>query len=389
MKNERGVELIIALLITALLTVTVMEFFFTAEVDTRMTRNSLHGLQASLMARSGIALGEAFLLKDIDPTVDSFAEEWCPQVARRGESCRLDETNSQIVLPPNMRLRVEIFDEGGKLNINMTRPQNALQCAAMKTKRDPAKPGQLNEQWTDVLGNLMQSRGISEDRIEAIRDYWIAKCTIVWPDGATAGVPSPGPSPSVSPGTQIQKIDAYNFLSLDDLTRLPGGITTAELRRLRRVLTALPTTGAIFQRSVNANTAPPELLSAWFDGDADIDSYISAREAAPQKTLPTAGGSGSSAAGTKKPPAGGLALVSKYYRIRASAIVNVDPVTGRGGVARSAEMLVGRFPAPVARPAGSPPQWRISRINWLKEGGAALFRPEVEAATDGSSEELE
>jgi general secretion pathway protein K len=63
-RDERGIALIITLLVVALLTITVIEFTYSVEVDQHMARNALNGLQASLLARSGIALGEALLLHD-------------------------------------------------------------------------------------------------------------------------------------------------------------------------------------------------------------------------------------------------------------------------------------------------------------------------------------
>src|SRR5689334_13361358 len=79
--GENGMALIMAILVVALLTISVVEFFYSTEVDSRMARNSVHSLQASLLARSGIALGESLLLKDEDTAglnIDSFVEEWCP-----------------------------------------------------------------------------------------------------------------------------------------------------------------------------------------------------------------------------------------------------------------------------------------------------------------------
>src|ERR1043166_9992226 len=125
--NERGMAVVITLLVVALLTITVVEFTYSVEIDQHMTRNAINGLQASLLARSGINLGEAYLLHDDNFTVDAFTEEWCPGPDDEGRSCKIDELNGQIVLPENMRLRVQIIDESGKLNINALRPLNATE----------------------------------------------------------------------------------------------------------------------------------------------------------------------------------------------------------------------------------------------------------------------
>lgn len=395
--GERGVALIIALLMTALLTITVMEFFFTTEVDTRMSRNSLHALQASLMARSGIALGEAYLMKDEDQLADSFSEEWCPQPAREGQSCRLDETNSQILIPENMRLRVEIFDESGKLNINATRPRNQNEWRVALTTQNPQAAPQLFQSWNAAMGRLMESRGINPEVAEAVQAYWDAAFERVYgpvSQPGQAGTPTVAPTPvaQATAGPTPQIIDMFDFLALDDLTRIAGGLSAGDLRRLRSAMTVLGRN----QQRVNANTASRSVLTAILGDAGAVDSIIQARQNAPLKQQDLQQYTG--ALGQEDPSYRNARVMvgvnSYYYRIRASAIVNVDPVSGRGGVSRSAEMLVQRIAKPVqaggqAGGQGGTLQWSLTRMNWHKEGGAALFRPEVEAATDGSSEDYE
>src|SRR5690242_5103358 len=103
-EDERGMALIMALLAVALLTITVVEFLYSAEVDSRMARNSLNGLQASLLARSGIALGESLLIKDQDRLVDSFLEDWCPAPGREGRACQIEDGGGLVSIPDGMRL---------------------------------------------------------------------------------------------------------------------------------------------------------------------------------------------------------------------------------------------------------------------------------------------
>ncbi len=145
-RNQDGIALVITLLVAALLTIIVVEFTYSVEIDQHMARNALNGLQASLLARSGINLGEAFLLHDDDPAVDAYTEDWG----------NLDALNSQFVLPDNMRLRVQIIDESGKLNINLTRPQNLNQFRqAQATTGSQAPQVFLFQSWTNALGNLI------------------------------------------------------------------------------------------------------------------------------------------------------------------------------------------------------------------------------------------
>ena len=71
-----------------------------------------------------------------------------------------------------------------------------------------------------------------------------------------------------------------------------------------------------------------------------------------------------------------LGVNSSFFLIRASAMINPNPVTGRGGISRSASMLVRRDQRPGVpqnAPAGTP-RWTLTQLDWQKEGGAALFQ---------------
>ena len=87
-RNDRGIALIVTLLVVALLAITVIEFTYSVEIDYRMARNAMSGLQAAMLVRSGINLGEALLLHDAEPKFDAYTEEWCPQQAEGIEGDR-------------------------------------------------------------------------------------------------------------------------------------------------------------------------------------------------------------------------------------------------------------------------------------------------------------
>ena len=61
LRNERGIALFIVLVIVALLTIIVTEFTYSVQLDQHRVRNSIHALQAALLARSGVNLAEGFL----------------------------------------------------------------------------------------------------------------------------------------------------------------------------------------------------------------------------------------------------------------------------------------------------------------------------------------
>lgn len=371
--NERGIALVITLLVVTLLAITVIEFTYSVEIDQHMARNALSSLQASLLARSGINLGEAFLLHDEDPAVDAFTEEWCPQPDAEGYSCNIDEANSEMVIPENMRLRVQIVDEGGKLNINTVRFRSPDEWNRWRTSRDgdPNRRPQPLESWAEALQRLLDRRGADPEIANQILEYW---------DSVYEARLSPGDSASTS-GTQAAQptplsraeMAQFEFASLDDASVIPG-LTPAVIRRLRPVLTALPSR----QARVNANTAPVEVLQAILDDDGIAENIVSQRSEAPLKQtdlITFIAGLNQPGSGAPRNYAGTmLGTTSFYFLVRASAIVNPNPVTGRGGIRRSASMLVNRTRrAARGRNGASNVPWTLTQLDWQKEGGAALF----------------
>jgi len=382
LRNENGIALIIVLLIVALLTITTFEFIDSTLIYTHMTSNSLNGLQASLLARSGINFGEAVLMHDQDPQVDGFAEEWCPEP--REDSCRIDE--SLLQLPPNMRLRIEIFDESGKININLTRPRNLQELENLKPEAPP-----MFFIWQRALGRLLEANGVNPDVVERLDEYWKQKLEENAEAVDEAASTEPGGNPSAAPqktpdqaggGEQQQQqrnaaqlAQFMDFKSLDDANAVLR-LTPRQLSKVRDYVTALPVRNV---PRINVNTAPREVLDA-ITGDGSIsESIVTARMEAPlqQNDLGTQLGG----IDTNDPEFGKVGQMmytrSFTFRVVASALVNPDPVTGLGGIGRTASMLVRRVQAP-ARAGREALGWTLTRMDWQKEGGAKLF---VEANT--------
>ncbi len=404
MGNERGIALVITLLVVALLTVIVVEFTYSVEVDAHMARNALNGLQASLLARSGVNLGEAFLLHDDDPQVDAYTEDWG----------NLDELNSQLILPDNMRLRVQIVDEGGKLNINLTRPRTVQQWRAAQTTTPNQNPNsqivQVFQSWTIAMSNLLQGRGASPEIGDAVTEYWSQLFQLIT---QTTGTSQPGlqgsaqlgltanPTPSAlggssnlagqpTPGAYANNPAFWDFPSLDDASVIPL-LTPSVIRRARSVLTAID---ANRQVQVNVNTAPREVLNAIIPDSGVVDNIISQRQEQGLKISdlqPLLAG-----LSTQDPAARNvrsmLGVRSSFFLIRASAMINPNPMTGQGGISRSASMLVRRDPRPGVpqnAPAGTP-RWTLTQLDWQKEGGAVLFQPpqDGEPGSDGMASSM-
>jgi type II secretory pathway component PulK len=387
--NERGVALVIVLLVVSLLTVITVEFADSTNIYAHMTRNSLNGVQAGLLARSGINIGEAFLMHDEDPMVDGFAEEWCPEPRER--SCRIDE--SFLQLPPNVRLRIEIFDESGKININSTRPTlNELE------NQDPANPT-LPVVWQHTLQRLFEARGIDPIAVERLAEYWQQKleenqevadeADDTEPQGRKQKGDDPEGANPQNQNMSRSMLDALlDFPSLDD-ANVALGLSPRDLDRVRDLITALPKTQ---YRTINPNTAPREVLDA-ITGDGSIsENVITQRMEAPLQQGDWAGLLGG--LNTSDPEFSKVSsmarVTSRMYRVVASALVNPDPVSGRGGIARTASMMVRRLPA-VGQRGGNASEnarrWTLTRLDWQKEGGAKLFAEDQGLAPGAGEDE--
>lgn len=395
-RSERGAALLLAIAVVALLTITVTEFFLSAEVDSRMARNSVHSLQASLLARSGIALGESLLVKDEDPVTDSFLEEWCPAIGREGMACQIEDGAGLIMIPEGTRLRVEIWDESAKINVNWTRPQNQNEWRLGRMTADPRMAPQRYQSWLFALGRVLEARGSSEDLVGALEEYWNQMFELYFGPVATggaspvAGTPTPalgGATPGVHPTPP--PLSMLYFNSLDEVAAVSGFLRSSDLRRVRTSVTAL---GWPFQSQVNANTASREVLAAIIGDPEVVDTIIAERQNQPL-TAATVITMLNSSANLQDPQFRNARVMvgarSNVFLIRASAIVNVNPFTGMGGVSRSAEMIVRREPRPVQAGAGGGTvnRWKLTRLFWQKEGGAVLFRPDVTGASDASADQ--
>src|SRR5688500_2201934 len=84
-RDERGIALLLTILVVALVAVAVVEFTYSSEVDAHVTRNALNAMQAHYLARSGAALGQVALRVDAEqkaltagqsPAVETLTDPW-------------------------------------------------------------------------------------------------------------------------------------------------------------------------------------------------------------------------------------------------------------------------------------------------------------------------
>jgi general secretion pathway protein K len=106
-KGERGVALVLALAVIALLVSLVVDFSYTMMVDLTLAANLRDGQKAFYVARSGVALAKHLLQED-DPAFDALDEDWALLPEHPGFLSADDEG----------RFKVTIEDEAAKIPLN-------------------------------------------------------------------------------------------------------------------------------------------------------------------------------------------------------------------------------------------------------------------------------
>jgi general secretion pathway protein K len=377
--NERGIALLIVLIVVSLLTITVTEFTYSVQLDQHRTRNAIYALQAQLLARSGINLAEGYLMMDDQAQYDAYTEDWWVQ---------LNEFCQGMQLEDSMRVRCRVRDESGKLNINNTRGQ---------LRRTTAQAVTSDAILRDAMRCMFQHRNIPVDIVDRLADYWQQDTG----DSTTQTQPTPQPGQTPTSGTQ----QVPEFTSLEDFAST-FGIPSEQLHSLRTVLTAQP---HALMPTININTATEEVLAAVLNaekapdcGSTDEVSQIMQRQADVDQVFHNTAEISSVISSnvdnsTQKRALFGV--TSKLYQLEASALTNVDPTNPTtGGIGQTLSSLVYRYPdprprpgGPQAGPTGAPlPNWTLRPLDWQKEGGARLFRSApTEETTPGSSDDEE
>lgn len=223
-KSQRGVALILTLLITAILVTLIVEFNYSTQVDLRIAGNFRNDLQAHYLAKSGINIAISYLKYDLENTdTDTLDEDWAKPY------------------PPipvgDGFVKVITEDENAKININ-------------KVVTDQ---GKVNEQIRDILHRLLEMIEVDVGILDAIID---------WID------PDDEPLPEGAENSYYGSLDppyACKNGSLDTLSELLmiKGITDEVYGRISKYLT-------IYSNGmININTAGKDVLMCLDEGMAE------------------------------------------------------------------------------------------------------------------------
>ncbi len=247
--REAGVILLVVLLTVTLLTIVVVEFTYSTQVDEHIVLSRRNALQAYYLARSGLNVAHIVLSLDANLTSsDSVHDLWAKPV------------------PPfpagDGMVTVRIQDERGKLNLNDLLGQS----------------GNIKERSRLILERLFTLLGIQREVLHAILD-WLDSDNEPWSDPAGAEQPY---YLSLNPPLEPRNGE---LLTLRELL-LVRGVDRDLLKRLSEVVTVLPRSSST---RVNINTAPAEVIFSLSDrmmrSPGVVARILDRRERAPIEKL--------------------------------------------------------------------------------------------------------
>lgn len=249
--RESGVALLIVLLAITLLTIVVVELTYSSQVETHLAIGGRNALQAYYLARSGVNVAEAILVRDLDvngPT-DGESDIWAQ------------------ALPPlpvgDGTVMLHVTDESRLLDVNALAKKDVFEV-------DPAR---------QIFRGLFEILGLERPLLSAVIDWLDQNET---PETEPPGAEQPfylGRTPPV-------RVRNGPVLSVRDLLDVRG-MTPELLARLEPFVTALPQDASTRGPKVNVNTAPAEVLYALSPGLARergiVDQLLAARRERPFK----------------------------------------------------------------------------------------------------------
>lgn len=226
-EDERGVALLMTLLVVALLSVLAIGMQSRSVLALTRARQSVNALTASYIMRSGVSAAMAFLEKDArDSAIDTLSEVWAQEV------------KAFPVGDGTVSIRIE--DEAARFNVNtLVTPQGHVNAAAVQR-----------------FGRLLRSVG-NDERLSEQTAHWLQT---------------------------TREPFAYALRDPSELLLVPGFGTEA-FRRVEPHVTV--STDRLGGKAININTVGVRVLGALSPrlGEALIGGIIEHRRATPFRDL--------------------------------------------------------------------------------------------------------
>ncbi len=246
-RHERGVALLIVLMVTTVLTVLVLDLHQSVRIQFYIAGNLADGVKAEYLTRSGVQVAAGALLADgEDNSSDHMHEDWYDFLGKLG---------MPMMPAGDGNVMIDIADEMSRFNLNSL----------------VDRQGNVRAEQLEIFKNLLSELEI---------DTTLANAVVDWLDSNEDAVDGSGPEDTVygysaSPTGVLSK-NAY-FDSLQEI-RLVYGITDEVWQKLEPLVTVY---GEV---KMNLNTADAKLLKAvlkYDDANADttvIDQLVTWRE---------------------------------------------------------------------------------------------------------------
>lgn len=238
-KDSAGIALLMTLLVVSLLTIVVVEFTYSTDVEAHLTRHALSAMQARYLARAGLTLGE--LLLNID-----FAAKGKAGSPNRSNVETLFDVWAQHYPPTalgddgNVGLAgYAIADESGRFNVNSLAVRPGVSPSTIEARKT-------------MFQAILSSLGLDTNLLFPVLD-WLD------PDDDVSG----------KAGAERDYYQALvppyeprngRMLRLDELALVRGfaDLTREQWAEFRALTTVLPNE----ELAINVNTAPEGLLTA-------------------------------------------------------------------------------------------------------------------------------
>jgi general secretion pathway protein K len=252
--DERGIALLLTLLVTIILAVVVLEFNYLMRVHATLSGNLVDDLRAQAGARAGIEAAKALLLNDAladskkGLTFDGLDEEWASEI--------------KMETPPVTASAI-VTDEMSKLNLNRL------------IKRPATEEGMesVNPTMVENVKHLFELLELDPNLVDCIVD-WIDENDLEEPFGAESAyyesLTPPvkcknGPLDSVEELLLVKGFDAKILYGDEDKPGLAEFVTVFGDKK----------------GLVNINTSPEKVIAAVLNSESLASQIVDARQTMP------------------------------------------------------------------------------------------------------------
>ena len=271
--NERGVALLMTVVIIAIASILVMDLTFRARYDHRHARAFSEGLQGDYILKSGVSIGRLLLEIPKLPgsNGDNLGEPWAVAAAFPN------------VIPTEIAAdtRLSIVDEDGKIDLNALVSASGSSTPPPGSSPPPGAGGSTSY-WHDVVTALFQRMGFVRESFDATENRTLGNTGLDaatqvavihdWIDRDRDSYAGAGQGDGFEAQAPKQWFFNRPLKSMSELLLIPG----LTLERLARISPFVKTGNGGFPR-VNINTAPSEVLLALGVPESSVSEILAAQ----------------------------------------------------------------------------------------------------------------